>query len=88
MGGDLQCFDRVVVCSVPVFKTNLVIIYGLYPVIGYGNTMSIAAKVLKDLLRASKGTFGVGNPFDFKKRSDKVVESLFAAVFCNFTDQS
>ena len=81
IGGELQCFDRVVVSPVPVCKTDLIIIYGLYPVVGYGNTMGIAAKILKDLFRTSKGTFGIGKPFDLEKRLNKAVELPFGFMF-------
>ena len=87
IGSDLQYFDRVVVSPVSVFKTDLIIIDGFYPVVGYGDSMSITAKILKDLLRPCKWTFGIGEPLDHKKRSNKIVKRFWLVVFCQLTRQ-
>ena len=87
MGRDHQCFNRIVFRSVSVLKANLTIINRFDSVVRYGNTMRISAKILKDLFGTGKGTFGIGQPFDHKKRPDKAIKLLFASVFFKLTRQ-
>ena len=86
-GRDDHFFGCVVIGSVSVFKTDLIVIYRFYPIIRYGNTMRIAAKIFKDLLRAGKWSLGVDEPFDTKKKSDKTAERRFVFVIRKFAWQ-
>jgi hypothetical protein len=50
--------------------------------IGYSNSMSIAAEVIKDLLWTTERTFGVDNPIELVERIKEAGECSFVGKMC------
>ena len=57
--------DFIVFLPIPVGKSDLAVINGDYKIVRYGNPVSVAAKILKHLLRACKRTLCIGDPSFF-----------------------
>ena len=55
-------FDFGIVLSISIFEGDLALFDVDNTVIGNGHTVGVAAQVVKDLLRATEGFFGVNDP--------------------------
>ena len=64
IGSKGHCFDFIIILPVPVGKGDVTVINGEDVVVCYGHPVSIAARMLKSLLRTSKRTFCIGNPYN------------------------
>jgi len=51
------------IASVLIGKNNPALMYRFDPLVGYGYAVGITAKIVKYLLRSSKGALGVDDPF-------------------------
>ena len=58
-------FDFIVFFPIPVGKSNSAVINGDDPIVRYGNPVSVAAKILKYLLRTCKRALCIGDPSFF-----------------------
>ena len=58
-------FDFIVFLPIPVGKSNLAVINGDDPIVRYGNPVSVAAKIVKNLLGTCKRTLCIGDPSFF-----------------------
>ena len=58
----------IVFLTIPVGKSDPAVINGDDPIVGYGNPVSVAAKILKYLLGTCKRALCIGDPSFFGNR--------------------
>jgi hypothetical protein len=67
----------VAACIVPPTKRDVATIEGNEPVVGDGDTVSVASEVTDHLLRAAEGGLAIDDPVLAKQRSEKRREALW-----------
>jgi hypothetical protein len=74
--------------SIPVFKSDGVVINGFDSIVGYGDPMRISAKIFKYLLGSGKGAFGIRYPFCFEKGINQLTEGCLRLKGRSFTREN